>query len=74
MLFHYVGQEGRQVSLSGHVIYFALHEFILIFMAGHCIQAVARVNHLCIDAWLKLLIIMCLGLATQVTDFEIAFR
>ena len=59
--------------MSGHVIDFALHEFILIFTAGHCIPAVARVNHLCIDAWLKLLRITCLGLATQATDFEIAF-
>ena len=55
ILFHYVWQEGRQVSLSGHVIDFALHEFIFIFTAGHCIPAVARVNHCCIDAWLKLL-------------------
>ena len=51
---------------------FALHEFILMFMAGLCIPAVPHVDIIFIDVWLKLLRITWLGLATPTAEFEIA--
>ena len=51
---------------------FALHEFILMFMAGLCIPAVPHVDILFIDVWLKLLRITWLGLTTPTAEFEIA--
>ena len=51
---------------------FALHEFIVMCMAGQCIPAVPHVDVLFTDEWLKLLRITGLGLATPSDEFEIA--
>ena len=54
----HVKQLGRQKLVKlfvSYVLIFAVHEFISVFTTGPCIPVVARVNHLCIYAWLKCL-------------------
>ena len=47
-----VGKAKASQAICQLRVDFAVHEFISIFTTGPCIPVVARVNHLCIYAWL----------------------